>query len=30
VVQADGPPSSTFGAEFDRLAQTVYEAASRG
>jgi hypothetical protein len=28
VVQADGPPSSTFGAEFDRMVQTVYEAAS--
>jgi hypothetical protein len=28
VVQADGPPRSTFGAEFDRLVQTVYEAAS--
>lgn len=28
VIQADGPPSSTFGAEFDRVVQTVYEAAS--
>ena len=28
VVQADGPPKSTFGADFDRLVQTVYEAAS--
>jgi hypothetical protein len=30
VVQADGRPSPTFGAEFDRLVQTVYETASRG
>jgi hypothetical protein len=30
VVQADGPPSSTFGAEFHRVLQTVYEAASNG
>jgi hypothetical protein len=30
VVQADGPPSSTFGAEFERVGQTVYEAASSG
>jgi hypothetical protein len=30
VVQADGPPSSSFGAEFDRVLQTVYEAASSG
>jgi hypothetical protein len=30
VVQADGRPSSSFGAAFDRLVQTVYEAASSG
>jgi hypothetical protein len=28
VLQEDGPPSSTFGAEFDRVVQTVYKAAS--
>jgi len=28
VLQADGPPSSTFGAEFDKVVRTVYEAAS--
>jgi hypothetical protein len=28
VVQADGPPSSTFGPKFDRVMQTVYEAAT--
>jgi hypothetical protein len=28
VLQADGRPSSTFGAGFDRLVQTVYAAAS--
>jgi hypothetical protein len=28
VVQADGPPSATVSAEFDRVMRTVYEAAS--
>ena len=28
VVQADGPPSLTFGTEFNRMMQTVYHAAS--
>jgi hypothetical protein len=28
VVQADGRPSATFGAEFDRIMRNVYEAAS--
>ena len=28
VVQVDGPPSSTFSAEFDKVMRTVYEAAS--
>jgi hypothetical protein len=28
VLQRDGPPSSTFAAEFDKVLQTVYEAAS--
>jgi hypothetical protein len=28
VLQEDGPPSSTLAADFDRLVQTVYEAAS--
>jgi hypothetical protein len=28
VLQRDGPPSSTFGAEFDKVLRTVYEAAS--
>jgi hypothetical protein len=30
VVQVDGPPSSTFSAEFDKIMRTVYEAASSG
>jgi hypothetical protein len=28
VLQRDGPPSPTFGAEFDKVLRTVYEAAS--
>ena len=28
VLQRDGPPSSTFGAEFDKVLRTVHEAAS--
>ena len=28
VVQADGPPSATSSAEFDKLMRTVYAAAS--
>ena len=28
VVQADGPPSATFSAEFHRVMRTVYAAAS--
>ena len=28
VVQADGPPSATFSAEFDSVMRSVYEAAS--
>jgi hypothetical protein len=30
VVQADGPPSPTFSADFDELMRTVYESVSSG